>query len=975
MGVLSNKRVRGILKQFFPYAIEVAYIRWRYGLVMRYNQARPGGLLRRVGRALSGVLPFGLVLMYENYQMTRGETGLYGFAERLGLFDRAWYMANNPDVDFSKIDPLPHFFTIGWLENRDPSPFFCVSAYLKRYADVMELHMNPLEHFLRRGRWEGRSPCGATPLPKNKKVVAGVSKRDFLRRYAGMFVPYWVFQTYMLAISGVKFPSKARSVRRTFALSPRRTGRVAVFAVYSSNAVVSETTLHYLRGLKKVVDNIVLVADNPVIPSEVEKLRDLVCRCEFKRHGEYDFGSYKRGWRYVMKNAELAKTDELVFCNDSCFGPVTDFAPVFSEMDARGVDFWGMCDNEQIEHHIQSYFLCFSKAVFSSGVFGEFMESIRMCPNVNKVVMQYEVPFTSTLEAAGFRGEAFIGYGEGVLRGRERFGACPVHYPVTLLELGMPLVKVKAFKWVKCNMEGVDVTRAAVARMNPELAALIDAEVPPVRPAASFSVIMPTYNRADRIAGQLDALLRQTYGNFEIVVVDDGSTDGTEEFIRGRYAAELADGRIKYFYKKNEGVCQARNFGLVHASREWIAYADSDNEVFPYFLEMFARTIAENPESRTFYGRFRMNDCGAVIGKEFSFEQLVRGNFIDLGVFVHHRSVTDTCGAFDVEMTRLVDWDLILRYTEKFPPVYIPQLLMIYDDRDDSARISTRRNYAVNLNHMRLKRGPSFIVTTIITAYNHEKYIARALESAMRQKGDFVHEIIVSSDGSTDGTREVIRMCQRRCPMIRDLSEDVNVGVSANMKRCFDAANGRYIAVLEGDDYWCSNEKLARQVAFMEAHPDFSMVFCRINVLNDKTGGLSLLPRQSGLREALSGEDFVNDPNQNLIANFSCCLFSTWAIRKLPPEIYSERFNEITLAFSIEQLGPIGFLPNVMTTYRIHPGSVWSTADRRRQLESGIRIRELALRLAAPRYRERLQKIIDERREQLAALGKTDAST
>jgi hypothetical protein len=147
------------------------------------------------------------------------------------------------------------------------------------------------------------------------------------------------------------------------------------------------------------------------------------------------------------------------------------------------------------------------------------------------------------------------------------------------------------------------------------------------------------------------------------------------------------------------------------------------------------------------------------------------------------------------------------------------------------------------------------------------------------------------------------------------------------------------------------------------------MAFSRIKLLDEKTGKLSLLPRQNGLKSKLTGDDFIKDPNQNLIANFSCCIFVASLVKNLPEEIYAYRLNEISMSFYLEQKGPIGFQPDIMTVYRIHDGSTWSRADKRRQLMSGIRCREVALQLCAPKYRDGMMAAIEKRKAALEALG------
>ena len=158
----------------------------------------------------------------------------------------------------------------------------------------------------------------------------------------------------------------------------------------------------------------------------------------------------------------------------------------------------------------------------------------------------------------------------------------------------------------------------------------------------------------------------------------------------------------------------------------------------------------------------------------------------------------------------------------------------------------------------------------------------------------------------------------------------------------------------------------------MEKNQDCTMVFSRLNILNQTTGKMSFLPRQERLREKLTGEDFIRDPNQNLIANFSCCMFRAEIAKKFPDLLYSTRFTEISCAFYIEQLGPIGFINLPMTVYRLHPNGIWSAGDKKKKLVSAIKTREVALKVCAPQYRERMQAIIDRLRAQLRDLPETE---
>lgn len=106
-----------------------------------------------------------------------------------------------------------------------------------------------------------------------------------------------------------------------------------------------------------------------------------------------------------------------------------------------------------------------------------------------------------------------------------------------------------------------------------------------------ISVIIPAYNSADFIGRTIDSVLKQTYTDFELLVIDDGSTDSTGSIVAS-YIEK--DARIKYFYKKNGGVSSARNFGLIKAIGEFVSFLDSDDLWSCYFLElMYNKLVVE----------------------------------------------------------------------------------------------------------------------------------------------------------------------------------------------------------------------------------------------------------------------------------------------------------------------------------------------------------------------------------------------
>lgn len=134
------------------------------------------------------------------------------------------------------------------------------------------------------------------------------------------------------------------------------------------------------------------------------------------------------------------------------------------------------------------------------------------------------------------------------------------------------------------------------------------------------------------------------------------------------------------------------------------------------------------------------------------------------------------------------------------------------------------------------------MLSVVMTTYNHERYIAQAIESVLRQQTDFRIEIVVGEDCSTDRTLNIVSDYQRIYPeAIRVVTSEHNVGWRANYRRSIEAARGKYIAMLDGDDYFTHRKKLQMQVELLEAHPDVGMCYGRSERV-DESGGRTMYP-------------------------------------------------------------------------------------------------------------------------------------
>lgn len=219
------------------------------------------------------------------------------------------------------------------------------------------------------------------------------------------------------------------------------------------------------------------------------------------------------------------------------------------------------------------------------------------------------------------------------------------------------------------------------------------------------SVVMPAFNRENLIAQAIESVRAQTHANWELLVVDDGSTDRTTEVVRS-LIKQRDDSRVRLIeLSRNRGVSAARNAGLQQADGSIIAYLDSDNVWMPDYLSVMIGELLDQPDYvqgaycgqkimqvRHLDGEF-VEELVAVRMGEFSLSLMENRNFIDLNCFVHRRQAYTALGGFNEEMRRLVDWELILRYSLECAPHYVPVLLSnYYFDKADN-QITKLENY------------------------------------------------------------------------------------------------------------------------------------------------------------------------------------------------------------------------------------------------------------------------------------------
>lgn len=194
--------------------------------------------------------------------------------------------------------------------------------------------------------------------------------------------------------------------------------RVAIFAHYDKKNIIDDYVIFYIQELKKIANEVIFVSCCDLPKEELDKLD---CYKIAQKHEEYDFGSYKRGFDFAEEKNLLNNCDELIFANDSCYGPFKSLEKIFNQMSVKDCDFWGltknrigfkMLKNGKVKDiycpHIQSYFFVLRPQIFNSEVFKNFINSIEYQKNKNDVILKYEIGLTKTLENAGFKSDFAI---------------------------------------------------------------------------------------------------------------------------------------------------------------------------------------------------------------------------------------------------------------------------------------------------------------------------------------------------------------------------------------------------------------------------------------------------------------------------------------------------------------------------------------------------------------------------------------
>lgn len=321
-----------------------------------------------------------------------------------------------------------------------------------------------------------------------------------------------------------------------------------------------------------------------------------------------------------------------------------------------------------------------------------------------------------------------------------------------------------------------------------------------------ISVIMPTRNRAALLPAAVESVRAQTYDHWELLIIDDGSTDSTPVVIEDR----LGDRRIRSFNSGGMGVAAARNKGLQAAKGELIAYLDSDNAWRPEFLEIAASLLLER-DLDLVYSALETNDGWRTrfVGADYDETALSRRNFIDINVVLHRRALYDARGGCDEVLRRMSDWDLILRYARSSRVAYAPFIGCLYDGRPTrSDRITVSEpaswTYVVLAKHhldwprlrVELGRRDHDLISIVIPVHGHPELTATCLAALFGAEAGRRFELVLVDNGCDAATAALLDDCAKAHSNVRVVRnwEDLNFALGCNLG--FAATHGEIVVFL-----------------------------------------------------------------------------------------------------------------------------------------------------------------------------------
>jgi len=364
-----------------------------------------------------------------------------------------------------------------------------------------------------------------------------------------------------------------------------------------------------------------------------------------------------------------------------------------------------------------------------------------------------------------------------------------------------------------------------------------------------ISVILTTHDgRKDVCKEAIDSVLDQTYSNLELIVVDDASSDGTEEMVKS-----IDDDRITYS-KREENFgndTKPKNEGILLSKGDFISFLDSDNTYRPDHLAILIKNLEQDPELDGVYGdRFvtvNGEKKGLGVHGEWDRVEIFNKNYIDTSDVLFRRECIFDMGGFDEEYKKFIDWNLWLRMAKagkqlKRVPMVITNYNLLKDSKSfrEEDTVNNRPAWnplscTVRLDYLGKQPEPKIAVFSL--TYDRLGMTKACFQSLHKTAGAIFDHIVVDN-GSKDGTPEYLKELEVTYSNLKVIYNEDNKGISIASNQAMDEIVGKYdlVVKVDNDCLFKTEGWLAKMVEVWKSYPKIALS-CYIEGLKDNPGG------------------------------------------------------------------------------------------------------------------------------------------
>ena len=333
------------------------------------------------------------------------------------------------------------------------------------------------------------------------------------------------------------------------------------------------------------------------------------------------------------------------------------------------------------------------------------------------------------------------------------------------------------------------------------------------------SIILSTYNRADKFLPKaIDSVIKQSFKDWELIIVDDASTDGTEEMVVTKYK----DKRIKYFIMdKNSGSdTKPKNYGTKESTGEYIAYLDDDVRYRKHAIKTLVNKLDNNLDIDVVYGDMWVKPLEeAGIAKDFDAQYLMYRNFIDTSSAMMRREAIFDVGGWDESLPKFVDWNVWVRmakYGKRFKRIRKFTFDYYLHEDTKSQRVKTEvynhpklgqlftptfdpTGCYIELDYLGKKKEPKVAIFTI--HYNRPEYSKQTYKEMRETAGYKFDWFCWDNSDDDDGKTESLLVDLLTSRDVHWMNGEIgNVGITKASNKCIDAVGDNYDIIIKIDN-------------------------------------------------------------------------------------------------------------------------------------------------------------------------------